>query len=93
MQLNIMYSVTFDTARKSLTAKVLCHPWLHFLGKISYTLFLTHALVVGYYLLATQHEPKPGCAPTSAPCTPGRVAIGVEASVLYEGDIFVFPSC
>lgn len=61
LQLNIMYGLTFDTERKSYTAKICCIPWVVWLGKMSFSMFLVQLPVRSYVLYLTQLKRLPRC--------------------------------
>jgi len=65
----MLYGLTCDGGR-SLLSRAMQHPAAKWLGTVSYSLYLSHALLVGYTklaLFATSSAP-PGCHDDSADC-------------------------
>lgn len=65
----VLYGLTCDGGR-SLLSRAMRHPAANWLGTVSYSLYLSHALLVGYTKLAlfAASSAPPGCHDDSADC-------------------------
>jgi hypothetical protein len=65
----VLYGLTTDGGTSSLS-RVMQHPFAQWLGTVSYSLYLSHALLVGYTKLVLFSEVRsflPSLSPTSSP--------------------------